>query len=101
MWTSIVRGSRKSDASPERLEERGAGVDPARMRGQRAQELELDVGQLHRFAPGVDRPAGEVDHGARRLSIVSARGSGGASCARRSSARTRLRNSRIENGFVM
>ena len=106
-WTSIVRGSRKSARAPQRLEQHAAAVDPAGVRDERAKQLELDVGELHRFPAHFDRPARDVDHEAVQLDQlwlvlavdppVLAWSAGRA----RSSARTRERNSRIEKGFVM
>ncbi len=91
-------------ALPERLEQHPAAEDAARLRRERAQELELDVGELHRLVPhDLDRPARHVDHEPVALDPLGA-ASSPVTCgarARRSSARTRERNSRIENGFVM
>ena len=72
------------------------------MRRQRPEQLELDVGQLHRVAPHLDHAAWDVDHETVVLDPLGlpVGGRWGAR-ARRSSARTRERNSRIENGFVM
>ena len=41
-------------ATPERLEQHPAAVDPSRMRGENPQQLELDVRQLHLLAPHLD-----------------------------------------------
>ena len=68
---------------------------------ERAQQLELDVRELDGPPVELHRPPGQVDaqpvdaddRPSRRVVALSE--------ARRSSARTRLRNSRIENGFVM
>src|SRR5919109_3286944 len=48
-------------AAPERLEQHPARVDPARVRRERPEELELDVRELHRLAADLDRPLRHVD----------------------------------------
>src|SRR5690349_12232143 len=48
-------------ATPEGLEEHPPAVNAARVRGQRPQQLELDVGELDRFPAHLDRPARDVD----------------------------------------
>ncbi len=61
MWTSIVRGSRKS-ALPHRASSSGlTRVHPARMRRKRLQKLELDVGQLDADAVSLDRATRQID----------------------------------------
>ena len=87
-------------AAPERLEQPLARVDDPGLRGERPQELELDVGELDRAPVDLDRAPREVDRDLTGVITASSRAGRGAD-ARRSSARTRLRNSRIENGFVM
>ncbi len=47
--------------APQRLQQRLPAEDPSWARGQRAQQLELDVRQLHRRAAHLHRPAGEVE----------------------------------------
>ena len=90
-------------AAPERLQQhlaacrRGPGWAASV-----AQELELHVGELDRLAVALHGPPGEIDAQSVGLDrLVPAVGRAGEPRARRRSARTRLRNSRIENGFVM
>ena len=72
------------------------------MRRERAQQLEFHVGELHRLAAHLDQPARDVDREPVVLDQLVLRPPGPCGArARRSSARTRERNSRIENGFVM
>src|SRR5919201_4295647 len=49
-------------AAPERLEQHLPRVDPARVRRHRAQDLELDVRELHRLVSDAHRPLADVDH---------------------------------------
>ena len=90
-------------ALPERLEQHPPAEDPARVRRERAQQLELDVRELHRLAAHLDDRGGARRSRGRRARSAPRRLAPGAwgARARRSSARTRERNSRIENGFVM
>src|SRR4051794_9636348 len=46
---------------PQRLEQHAAAVDAARVRHQRPQQLELDVGELRPLAAHLDRAARHVD----------------------------------------
>src|SRR6476659_9381576 len=48
-------------ALPERLEQHAPAEDPPGLRGQGAQQLELDVGQLHRRTAHLDDPPWHVD----------------------------------------
>jgi len=73
---------------------------------ERREDLELDESRPHELASQAHRPLREVDRelpGDQRLGPLSAAVAAAASRieARRSAAFTRLRNSRIENGFVM
>src|SRR6185312_16062773 len=79
--------------APDGLEQRLAGVDPSGVQGERVPHLELDVGEL-RLAGSMASPSATI-----APSDCSRRSA--TSVARRSTARILLRNSRIENGFVM
>ena len=48
-------------AAPERLQQHLAGVDAAGVRGERPQQLELDIGELNRLVVDLDVPPAEVD----------------------------------------
>ncbi len=88
--------------APDRLQQRASAEDLPRLSDERPQQLELDVRELERAA--VDRSPragpGRATGCPRRARRPRGR-RGGRAPARRRSARTRLRNSRIENGFVM
>ena len=58
-------------AAPERLEQHLARVDAARVRGERAQQLELDVRELHGRPAHLDRAPREVDAEAVDLDHVT------------------------------
>src|SRR5829696_3098240 len=60
-WLAVV------GTAPERLQEHLSAVDAPRMGSKRAQELELDVGQLHGPAVNFDIAPGEVDSESVRL----------------------------------
>ena len=95
-WLAVV------GAPAEALEELPAGEDDAGVRGEQREQLELDERQLDGLAAHLDRAPRQVDARRRRgRSSPRAGRRDAAFAARRSSARTRLRNSRIENGFVM
>ena len=89
-------------AAAEPLEQLPARKHAARRGCEHPQELELDERELHLAAAHLDGAPGDVDpHLARLDQLVASRSPGRGAAARRRSARTRLRNSRIENGFVM
>ena len=102
MCTSIVRGSRKEESPQTRSSsivrlKHAAGV--AREDGE---DLELDVGEADRLAADLDGALVEVDPQALRLErLLLALAPRAAISARRSTAFTRLRNSRMEKGLVM
>ena len=71
------------------------------MRGQHGEDLELDICELHRLALQLDGALGEVDAQVAALERLLVAVDLCLMSARRSAARTRLRNSRIEKGLVM
>ena len=87
--------------APDAVQQHVARVDAARVARQHGEDLELHIGELHRLAAQLDGALGEVDAQVAALERLLVAVELALISARRSAARTRLRNSRIEKGLVM
>ena len=88
-------------AAAQALEQLPSCPDDTGVGCEQREQLELDERQLHGRAAHLDGAATHVDAEIAVVDHLLGRALGGGIAARRSSALTRLRNSRIENGLVM
>ncbi len=94
----------KLRVAPDELQQDLPRVHAAGVRDERLEQLELDVGEVDPLAAHVDVALGQVDVEAVDLETSFVAGASGlaAMSARRSWARTRLRNSRrLKRSLVM